>query len=83
MCKFTLSILLLFNISGGELLRNLLEKIMSLDFEELKVTFHFCAQFEIFSKSLFKICAVSAGSDPVANKEVSSAKIKYHYQFHL
>ena len=31
---------------------------------------------EIFSKSEFKILAVSEGSDPVAKRLVSSAKIK-------
>ena len=49
---------------------------MSLVFEALNVTFHLVAQVEFFCKSLFKMLAVSLGSDPVANKQVSSAKIK-------
>ena len=54
----------------------LLEKIISLVFKALNFTFHLVAQMEIFSKSEFKILAVSEGSDPVAKRLVSSAKIK-------
>ena len=52
------------------------EKIIFFVFEALNLTFHFVAQLEIFCKSLFKISAVSAGSVPETNREVSSAKIK-------
>ena len=57
-------------------MRHLFEKMISFDFLELNVTFHLKAQFEIFAKSLFNCAAVSAGSVPVAKKEVSSAKIR-------
>ena len=48
---------------------------MSLDFVALKVTFHISAHDEIFSKSLFNLDDVSAGSVPFAKSVVSSAKI--------
>ena len=60
---------LLFNINGGELFKNLFEKIMSFDLLLLNVIFHLLAQCVIFSKSLFNLAEDSAGSDPVANKE--------------
>ena len=63
-------------MSGGELLSVLFEKIILLVLAELNLTFHFVAQFEIFCRSLLRICAVSVGSAPETNKEVSSAKIK-------
>ena len=61
---------------GGELFNTLFEKIIFFVLDALKVTFHFKAQLDIFCKSLFKISAVSAGSDPDTNRDVSSAKIK-------
>ena len=50
--------------------KTFLEKIMSLDFLALNVTFHFLAQLPIFFKSLFSIAAVSAGSTAEANNDV-------------
>ena len=49
-------------IIGGELFKHLLEKIISLDLLPLNVTFHFVAQFEILTRSLFSYAAVIAGS---------------------
>ena len=46
----------------------------------LNVTFHSLAHEEIFIRSLLSWAAVSVGSDPVANREVSSAKIKISLQ---
>ena len=43
----TLSIKFSLKIKGGELFKSLFEKIISLDFPALKVTFHFCAQQDI------------------------------------
>ena len=48
---------------------------MSLVLKALNFTFHLVAQMEIFPKSEFKILAVSEGSDSVANRLVSFAKI--------
>ena len=62
-------------VKVGELFKHLLEKIISLDFLSLKVTFHLVAQAEIVKRSLFNSLAVSAGSNPDAIKDVSSAKI--------
>ena len=76
LCKFTLSINVPLNIKGGELFRTLFVKIMSFVFDALNCTFHFAAHKEIFSRSLFRICAVSEGSNPLENRLVSSAKIK-------
>ena len=66
---------MLLKISEGELFKTLLfENIISLDFKALKVTFHFAAHIEIFSRSLFMAAAVIVGSLPTATKAVSSAK---------
>ena len=73
---FTLSIKFSLKIRGGELFNTLFEKIKSLDFSALKVTFHNFAQLEILTKSLFSISAVSEGSFPLAKREQSSAKSK-------
>ena len=63
--------------SGGELNRYFeCEKIKSLLFPALKITFQFLAQADIFSKSLFSTFAVRAGSISEANKQVSSANNK-------
>ena len=67
---------ILFNKSGGELFNTFFENIMSFDFPALNVTFQVSAQDEIFSKSLFNMAAVSAGSVPFANRVVSAANIK-------
>ena len=53
-----------------------LRTAISFVFLALNVTFHLVAQTEIFSKSLLRISTVSAGSHPVANRLVSSAKIR-------
>ena len=79
----TLSINLSLKMRGGELFNNLFENIMSLDFPGLKVTFHLVAHSEILSRSLFKISAVSVGSETVANNDVSSAKIKISFYYDL
>ena len=47
----------------------LFEKIISLDLPGLNLTFHFSAHLEIFSRSLFNIAAVSAGSLPIENND--------------
>ena len=59
---FILSIKFALNINGGELFNILLEKIISLVFPALNVTFHLRAQIEILFKSLLSCSAVSAGS---------------------
>ena len=64
----------LFNITGGELLVTLLEKMISLDFEALNETFQIFAQLEILTKSLFSAAEVRFGSLPTAVRHVSSAK---------
>ena len=53
-----------------------MKTIILLDFQALNLTFHLFAQGEIFSKSLFRIPAVSVGSLPKASREQSSANIK-------
>ena len=60
------------NRSAGELQSVFLEKIIAFDFLELKVTFHIFDHASIFAKSRLRIAVVSAGSLPVASKEVSS-----------
>jgi hypothetical protein len=45
----------------------------------LKVIFHFVAHSEILIRSIFNISAFSVGSEPVANNEVSSAKLRCHF----
>ena len=70
----TLSIKFSLKTNGGELLSILFEKIISFDFPALKVTFHFFAQEEILTKSLFNFSTVSLGSNPLASNEQSSAK---------
>ena len=65
----------LLNFSGGELFRIFFEKIISLDFPALNVTFQILFQDEIFSQSLFICAEVSDGSVPLARSVVSSAKI--------
>ena len=62
------------NISGGELFNILFVKIISLDFKELKVTFHLSAQVDILSKSLFNLFAVSVGSIPLAKETAIISK---------
>ena len=63
LCWWTLVINLSLSKSGGELKRHFdFEKIRCLLFPALKMTFHFLAQADIFSKSLFSTLAVRAGS---------------------
>ena len=64
----------LLSMTGGELLRALVEKIISFDFEVLKDTFHVEAQFDILAKSLLSAAVVILGSFPIAVRQVSSAK---------
>ena len=65
---------MLLKTTGGELCNVLLEKIISLVFDELKVTFQIFAQAEIFVKSLLRAAVVMLGSFPTAVRQVSSAK---------
>jgi hypothetical protein len=66
------------NGGGGEggVIKAFLGENYILIIPSIKSYFHFLAKSEILLKSLFNIAAVSAGSVPVANREVSSAKIK-------
>ena len=59
--------------SGWKGLFFLADKTIASHFEGFIVTNHFCDQFEIFSRSLFKVNADSSGESTISNKAVSSA----------
>ena len=72
---WTLSTGLLLKVKGGWSLIAFLEKTRSLVFPVLKVTFHFLAQSETFTRSLLSRLDVSWMSVPLVIRVVSSAKI--------